>query len=55
MNWRKATNQELVTIVSCDEMARASDIVEAKEELDRRSRKLPKDRVQIRIKAVYPK
>jgi hypothetical protein len=55
MNWRKATDQELITIIAYDGAARYSDIVEAKEELERRRRKLPKERKQYKIVEVYPK
>lgn len=36
MNWHKATDQELTVIIAFDEMSLASDIIEAKDELDRR-------------------
>lgn len=55
MNWRKATDQELITIITSDSMARLTDILEAKEELDRRRRQTPKNRLQNKKKVVYPK
>jgi hypothetical protein len=50
MNWRKATDRELMVIMSSDPVARLSDIVEAREEWERRNRKIKKTRINWRDK-----
>ncbi|MFD2334648.1 hypothetical protein ACFSR7_35850 [Cohnella sp. GCM10020058] len=51
MDWKKATDSELLTVMAHDTMARASDIIGAREEyLDRHPPPLPNGVLEQKIK-----
>ena len=54
-NWKSASLAQLYCIAYADEMALPSDRQNAAEEIMRRLRRKREDRVQYRIKEVYPK
>jgi hypothetical protein len=55
MNWKNATIPELIVVILYDHMARGTDIFGAMEELESRGLKVPRDRTQFKLKAVYPR
>jgi len=55
MNWKSASLAQLYCVAYADEMALPSDRQKAVEEIMRRLRRKREDRVQYRIKEVYPR
>lgn len=55
MKWKNATDKELLVVMGSDRESRLSDVCAAKEEYERRSRKIPTNQINFKRKAVYPK
>lgn len=55
LNWRKATDRELMVIMGSDPAARLSDVVEARDEYERRNRGIHSDRKNWRERKGYPR
>jgi len=55
MNWKQASDKELLAIITSDPAARLSDVAQAHAEYERRNRKIPRTRTQFKQKKVYPR